>query len=134
MQTLYPEHYSIRLATTQDYEAFFEREMRFRAAMRYPPAHWLISVVVRAPSMVDAMTTARRLADDTRRAGAAADVRVVGPGAGAAEPAAWRPPRAVLREGHWIATRLRAAVRTAVASRTDLRRQVTIDVDPLSVL
>ena len=69
IQTLYPDHYSIRLATTQDYDAFFEREMRFRSAMRYPPSHWLISVVVRAPSMVDAMAMARRLADDTRRGG-----------------------------------------------------------------
>jgi primosomal protein N' (replication factor Y) len=133
VQTLYPEHYSIRLATTQDYEAFFEREMRFRASMRYPPSQWLISVVVRAPSMLEAMAIARRLADDTRRAGAPADVRVIGPA-----PA----PLSRLRGDHraqFFAKgldrhALRAAVRTAVASRPEVRRQVTVDVDPLSVL
>jgi primosomal protein N' (replication factor Y) len=133
IQTLYPDHYSIRLATTQDYEAFFDRELRYRTALRYPPAHWLISVVVRASSMVDAMTTARRLADDTRRAGMPADVCVVGPA-----PAPLSRLRGDHRAQFFVKGTdrhaLRAAVRHAVASRVDLRRQVTIDVDPLSVL
>jgi primosomal protein N' (replication factor Y) len=133
VQTLYPDHYSIRLATTQDYEAFFEREMRFRTALRYPPSHWLVSVVVRAPSMVEAMATARRLADDTRRAAAAAEIRVVGPA-----PAPLSRLRGDHRAQFFVKATdrqaLRAAVRSAVAARTELRRQVTIDVDPLSVL
>ena len=37
VQTLYPDHYSIQLACRQDYPAFYERELRFRRAMRYPP-------------------------------------------------------------------------------------------------
>ena len=37
VQTLYPDHYSIQLACRQDYPAFYEREMQFRRAMRYPP-------------------------------------------------------------------------------------------------
>jgi primosomal protein N' (replication factor Y) len=107
--------------------------MRFRTAMHYPPSHWLISVVVRASTMVEAMATARRLADDTRRAGGETGVRVIGPA-----PA----PLSRLRGNHRAQFfvkgterhALRAAVKRAVASRTDLRRQVTIDVDPLSVL
>jgi primosomal protein N' (replication factor Y) len=133
IQTLYPDHYSIRLATTQDYDAFFEREMRFRTAMRYPPAHWLVSVVLRGPSMVEAMTTARRLAEDTRRAGAAAEIQVVGPA-----PAPLSRLRGDHRAQFFVKgtdrNALRASVRRAVAARADLRRQVTIDVDPLSVL
>ena len=38
VQTLYPEHYSIQLACRQDYPAFYERELQFRRAMRYPPS------------------------------------------------------------------------------------------------
>ena len=38
MQTLYPNHYSIRHACRQDYAAFYEDELKFRRAMRYPPA------------------------------------------------------------------------------------------------
>ena len=37
VQTLYPDHYSIQLACRQDYPAFYERELQFRRAMRYPP-------------------------------------------------------------------------------------------------
>ena len=36
IQTLFPGHYSIRLATSQDYVAFFDKEIEFRRAMRYP--------------------------------------------------------------------------------------------------
>ena len=47
VQTLYPDHYSIQLACRQDYPAFYERELQFRRAMRYPPLVSLVNVVVR---------------------------------------------------------------------------------------
>src|SRR4030095_1153269 len=46
VQTLYPGHYSIQLACRQDYGAFYDRELKFRRAMRYPPAVSLINTVV----------------------------------------------------------------------------------------
>ena len=48
VQTLYPDHYSIQLACRQDYPAFYERELQFRRAMRYPPLVAMINAVVRA--------------------------------------------------------------------------------------
>ena len=47
VQTLYPDHYSIQLACRQDYPAFYERELQFRTAMRYPPVVSLVNAVVR---------------------------------------------------------------------------------------
>jgi primosomal protein N' (replication factor Y) len=133
VQTLFPDHYSIRLATSQDYEAFFDREMRFRTAMRYPPSHWLINVVVRAASMDLAMRNARRLADDTRRAATGGDVRTVGPA-----PAPLSRLRGDFRAQFFVKgvdrVALRSVVRTAVLARADLRKQITVDVDPLNVL
>ena len=38
IQTLHPDHYSIRRAVAQDYEGFYADELRFRQAMAYPPA------------------------------------------------------------------------------------------------
>ncbi len=38
LQSHLPDHYALRLACAQDYEAFFEREMEFRRTMGYPPA------------------------------------------------------------------------------------------------
>src|SRR5204862_3903855 len=58
VQTLYPDHYSIQLACRQDYPAFFNREMKFRQAMRYPPNISLINSVVRARTYTAAMDDA----------------------------------------------------------------------------
>src|SRR6185503_16829364 len=45
VQTLFPDHYSIRHACGQDYAGFFERELAFRRAMRYPPLLALVNGV-----------------------------------------------------------------------------------------
>ncbi len=44
IQTYLPEHYAITCAAKQDYEAFYEQEMRFRSLSGYPPAGGLLSV------------------------------------------------------------------------------------------
>jgi primosomal protein N' (replication factor Y) len=133
VQTLCPEHYSIRLATSHDYGAFFDREMLVRTSMRYPPAESLVNVVVRDADLPKALTAARRIALDVRRLGEAQGVRVVGPA-----PAPLSRLRGESRAQFFAKgtdrNALRAAVREAVAARPELRRQVTVDVDPLSVL
>src|SRR5262249_2419344 len=47
VQTINPHHYSIELACRQDYPAFYEKELTFRKAMRYPPRTALVNLVVR---------------------------------------------------------------------------------------
>ena len=44
IQTYHPEHYSIRAAEKQDYEAFFRQEMSLRSLMHYPPASHMLAV------------------------------------------------------------------------------------------
>src|SRR5690606_13076948 len=66
VQTLYPDHYSIQHATRQDYTGFFENEMTFRRAMRYPPVVSLINVVVRGQTEGEAMELAADLAKRVR--------------------------------------------------------------------
>ena len=61
IQTLYPDHYSIQLACRQDYPAFYERELQFRRAMRYPPLVSLINTVVRSRTFAGAMDDAADL-------------------------------------------------------------------------
>jgi len=132
VQTLYPEHYSIQLACRQDYPAFFEREVAYRRAMRYPPLIALINLVVRGRSLDHAMSTA---ADIVRRLepAAAGTFVVLGPA-----PA----PLVRLRGEHRVqlflkGTRraeMRAALKTVLAEIPEVRRRVTVDVDPLTVL
>ena len=134
VQTLYPDHYSVQLACRQDYPAFYERELQFRRAMRYPPLVALINTVVRARTFPGAMDDAADIAQklregDVERQG----LTVLGPA----------PPPINRLRGEYRAQllvkgtnrrRMREALLTAVRSRPDVARRTTVDVDPLSVL
>ena len=133
VQTIYPDHYSIQLACRQDYPAFFERELRFRKAMRYPPLVSLVNTVVRGRTFSGAMDDAADLVEKVRRSDTANDLRVLGPAP---------PPLGKLR-GEFRAQllikganrrKMRDTLQAAIASRPDLQRRVVVDVDPLSVL
>jgi primosomal protein N' (replication factor Y) len=134
VQTLYPDHYSIQLACRQDFPAFFDREMRFRRAMRYPPTVSLVNTIIRARTFGGAMDDAVDVAERVRRLTKDRDdIRVLGPAP---------PPLGKLRGEYRVQlllkganrTRVREALQTALAARPDLQRRVVVDVDPLSVL
>ncbi len=80
IQTFFPDHYAIRCAAAQDYSAFFEKELRFRRVMHYPPFAALANILIRSPKLELAVkwsgALARRLAE-TKWPG----VRVLGPAA-----------------------------------------------------
>ena len=46
IQTYSPDHYSIQMAAKQDYEGFYEKEMKYRDLMGYPPAAQLMAVLM----------------------------------------------------------------------------------------
>ena len=46
IQTFNPEHYAIKLAKEQDYEKFYETEMRFRRSLSYPPYYYTVQVML----------------------------------------------------------------------------------------
>ena len=48
IQTYLPNHYSILLASKQNYDAFFNYEMRIRHIQQYPPFSFLLSIEVSA--------------------------------------------------------------------------------------
>jgi primosomal protein N' (replication factor Y) len=131
VQTLFPDHYSVRLATEQQYAAFFEKELAYRRAMRYPPMTAMVNVIVRGRTFDEAMSGAAGLASlaAARRGG----FTVLGPA-----PA----PLARLRSEHRAQfflkgvsrADMRAALRAALASAPDVARKATVDVDPGTVL
>ncbi len=99
IQTLYPDHYSIRHARRQDYRAFFQDEMAFRRAMHYPPQVALTNGIVRANSIANAMNDAGAIvqgAPGVRPGRALPGARA---GARAVREAARRTPRPVLPQG-----------------------------------
>jgi primosomal protein N' (replication factor Y) len=136
VQTLYPEHYSIRHACRQDYKAFFEDEINFRRAMRYPPAVALINAVVKARTHATAMDDASEVVQALRGgapAGFTPPFRVLGPA---------QAPLSRLKGEHraqfFIKGTHRMAMRQALAAaldaRPEIKRRTIVDVDPMSVL
>jgi len=133
IQTLYPEHYSVQLACSQDYVGFFAKEIAFRRGMRYPPLMAMVNAVVRGRTFEDAMHTAAEVARRLESVAAAGGFAILGPA-----PA----PLAKLRGEHRVQfflkgsrrAEMRQALRTVLADMPEIRRRVTIDVDPLNVL
>ena len=130
VQTLNPEHYSIQLACRQDYVAFYRQELTYRAAMRYPPAVGLVNIVVRAPSLGQALSDA---SDVVARLPASHGVLILGPApAPLARLRGESRAQVFLKSGH--RTAMRKAVAEALAGLPDLARRVTVDVDPVGML
>jgi primosomal protein N' (replication factor Y) len=133
IQTLYPNHYSIQLACTQDYPAFFHRELRFRRAMRYPPTLALINVVVRARTFAGAMEDAADIVARLRDAEKTAAFSVLGPAPAPLGRLRGEYRAQVLIKGT-SRKKMREALLSAIAVRSDLARRTIVDIDPLNVL
>ena len=134
VQTLYSEHYSIQLACRQDFPAFYDREMEFRRAMRYPPFVAIVNTVVRSRTFSGAMDDASAIVEAVRSGDSARrELRVLGPA-----PAPLGRLRGEYRAQLLVKgtnrKRIREALQSALATRPDLQRRVVVDVDPLSVL
>jgi primosomal protein N' (replication factor Y) len=132
IQTLYPDHYSIQHACRQAYSAFFEDEIRYRRAMRYPPLVALVNGIVRAPTFGQAMDEASDILASLRQS-SQGRFRVLGPA-----PAPLGRLRGEYRVQFLLKGTERVAMReallAALRSRPELRKRITVDVDPLSVL
>ncbi len=63
VQTFFPDHYAIRLAADQKYEVFFEKEMRFRRMMHYPPVTALANVIAQGSKLEQAARVAKHVGD-----------------------------------------------------------------------
>jgi len=134
VQAFDPDHPLLRQAAQQDYEAFFDDEMRYRRALRYPPFSALVQLLVVDAEAHRARSWATRLAQALRREGRDRLV-VSGPGPAPIERlrGRWRQQILVRTAGR---RRLIAAVERALASVEGQlpRRAIHVDVDPYSLL
>ncbi len=130
IQSLVPEHYSVRLACAQDYRAFYDKEVEFRRAMRYPPQVAMVNVVVRGRTFNEAMDGAHDLATATK--GGRGFV-VVGPA-----PAPLTKLRGEHRAQFFLKgtsrKAMREALQLALSRKPELAKRLSVDVDPLSML
>ena len=58
-----PDHYAIRTAKEQDYEAFYDKEIEYRRLMNYPPVWNMLLVHVTSPDESECGSMAQRVYD-----------------------------------------------------------------------
>jgi primosomal protein N' (replication factor Y) (superfamily II helicase) len=135
LQTFHPEHYAIEFAQCHDYKGFYEKEVRFRRWMHYPPFSALANVLVRSDKLEQTLRWTGQLGrwfESTRHEG----VRVLGPSVA--------PIMRLKRDYryHFIVKaasreKLGATLRAMLAFAAEQkisRSNVIVDVDALSLL
>ena len=133
VQTLYPHHYSIEHACQQDYGAFFSKELGYRQAMRYPPLTAMVNIVVKGADARAALTDAATLAQFLRNNAGAGRFSVLGPAPAPVAKLRGEYRAQIFLKGSHRGS-MREAVLAALAAEPDMRRRVSIDIDPVSVL
>ncbi len=133
VQTLYPHHYSIEHACRQDYTAFVAKEMGYRQAMRYPPLTAMVNIVVKGADARAALTDAATLAQHLRTKAGAGRFSVLGPAPAPVAKLRGEYRAQIFLKGSHRAS-MREAVLAALAAEPDMRRRVSIDIDPVSIL
>ncbi|MBI4461794.1 MAG: primosomal protein N' [Acidobacteria bacterium] len=135
VQSYYPDHYAIQFGARQDYDGFYEQELRFRRLLHYPPFTALANVVVRERRLEVALQYARWLEKILAPESAPA-VRVLGPA-----PAPLARLRADYRFQFLLKSSDRRALQRRLRSVLEAVRTkkvppgaVVVDVDPLTLL
>jgi primosomal protein N' (replication factor Y) len=78
LQTYFQDHYAVQYAARHDFTGFYDKELRFRSWMHYPPYSALANVLIRSDKLDDALQWSGTLGkwfEQNRHEG----VRVLGP-------------------------------------------------------
>jgi primosomal protein N' (replication factor Y) len=135
LQTFFPDHYAIQFAAAHDYLGFYEKEIRFRSWMHYPPFSAVSNVLVRSHELQEALAWSGILGkwfDTAKKDG----VRVMGPAAAAIVRLKTEYRYHFLLKSpsrERMNTLLRAMLEHAESQKIP-RTNVVVDVDALSLI
>ena len=79
IQTYYPEHYALKHAVNQDFEGFYNEEIRYRERMGYPPFVVLALIGLKHKDESYALRSGQILREALDRANADRSLRILGP-------------------------------------------------------
>ena len=79
IQTYDPEHYAIQAAAAQDYEMFYNQEIRYRELLGYPPAENLMAVLAACEDEALLETGCKYLKEYALRIRGKAQLEIIGP-------------------------------------------------------
>ncbi len=136
IQTYYPEHYALKHAQTQNYEAFYAEEIAFRQKLSYPPFVALASILIKHPNYNYAFDNAQILKDCLLRADKERNCRILG-----VAPA----PLARLKNEFRLQLLIKARNRAKLRETLDFAlheaqekfcdlRIVNVEIDPINLL
>ncbi len=140
IQTYFPNHYSLKCSSAQDYLSFYKQESAFRRRFRYPPFLLLANLLIQARERDDALTLAQRTAERLQiqrdQHSDRGRMRILGPAAAPLERLRGEHRFQILiktvsrKEMHTV---LMASIEDLEKAKADLRK-ISVDVDPLSLL
>jgi primosomal protein N' (replication factor Y) (superfamily II helicase) len=136
IQTYHPHHYALRHAMAQDYQGFYDEEIRHRRNHGYPPFVALALLLVRHKDPARALGIAQQLRNVLNEANREHSSRILGPA-----PA----PFARLRGEHRIHILVKSRSRKQMRGVIDQAlkhfeekggdmRTVTLEIDPVSMM
>ena len=136
IQTHHPYHYALRHACAQDYEAFYEEELRYRQNHSYPPFVALASLLVHGPDLGRVRSDSLELRKQLDAVNQERKCRVLGPA-----PAPLSRLKGEHRFQLLIKSRSRkhlrevadAALKKAAEGGMNLRT-VNLEIDPVSIM
>jgi primosomal protein N' (replication factor Y) len=136
IQTYHPYHYALRHACAQDYETFYEEELRYRQNHSYPPFVALASLLVHGPDLGKVRNDSLELRKQLDLVNQERKCRVLGPA-----PAPLSRLKGEHRFQLLIKSRSRkdlrevadAAMRAVADSGVNLR-SINLEIDPVSIM
>ncbi len=135
IQTFHPEHYCLKLVAQHDYDGFFEKEIRFRKVMHYPPFTSLANLLVRDRNLEKAASLINSIGRIVQTL-AGGQVRLLGPAIS---------PLAKLKSEHRFQLLIKAKTRQQLREvlKQSLMRAETegletsklhVDIDPQNIM
>jgi primosomal protein N' (replication factor Y) (superfamily II helicase) len=135
VQAYFPDHYAVQYAAHHDFNGFYDKELRYRSWMHYPPFTALANVLIRSDRLEDALKYSGLIGNwfrDTRQEG----IRVLGPATA---------PIVRLKGEHRFHVllksasreKLNATLRAMLAHAAEMkipRMNLVVDVDAVSLL
>jgi primosomal protein N' (replication factor Y) len=135
IQTNHPNHYSIEMAEKQNYQSFYQKEMRFRRIMKYPPFTHLVNIIIKGRSLDKLKKKAIKVASKLREKNSRG-IWILGPSPAPLSKIKGNYRYQIVLKGK-NRKRLKKLIEDALS---DLRRQhiamkdISIDIDPLSLM
>lgn len=134
VQAFDPAHPVLREAAAQDYEAFYEREMRYRRALRYPPVSAMVQILITDPEPFRAAEWAGKAAESLNRE-SQGRLAISGPGPAPIERLRGLSRQQILVRSAGRRRMVEAVDRAIQALEPDVpRRAIHVDVDPMTLL